>query len=132
MLKALALGSNKRCVEPFQKILVLALTDYINATQTGTEKAATKGVSIIEHLYHEFSALKLEYFSYLATRIEKFRYLHTIRGERLDILLIMFGLRGTRTFSLNKIVDMKPDITTNSPFLGPRQNTRFSFRFVQK
>ena len=60
VLKALALGSHLKCVEPFQKVLVLALADYINATLAGTEISLMKGKEIIESLYYNFSCLKIE------------------------------------------------------------------------
>ncbi len=53
------MGSHKKCIEPFQKVLALALLDYIRLMQAGA--GIEEGKKLIAKLYNSFGSLGLEY-----------------------------------------------------------------------
>lgn len=61
IVKSLALCSKTRSVEPFKRLLLMALVDYFNAAdpKATAEETILKGKPIIENLYKTIISLPL-------------------------------------------------------------------------
>jgi len=62
IILSLALGSYSKIIEPYQKILALALLDYIQLIKIENPENLLKGKNLLEKFYHTISTLNLSYF----------------------------------------------------------------------